>query len=178
MPTLIQTFQYFLVLLATLMGINACMIYFAVTFSGSLVFGVVLSRAGGEKLVKQVRLRTGCCATSAAAVPEHFIVKLKAAARSAWGDFRGVLGYLLVGVAIGAGIHGYVPQQLVADLAGPDNPLAIPTAAVIGVPLYIRGTTVIPIGLALTQKGMSMGAAFEGKCALWEEAWLQRKMLS
>ncbi|MDZ7580821.1 MAG: hypothetical protein U5R30_09435 [Deltaproteobacteria bacterium] len=54
MPTLIQTFQYFLVLLATLMGINACMIYFAVTFSGSLVFGVVLSRAGGEKLVKQV----------------------------------------------------------------------------------------------------------------------------
>lgn len=63
-----------------------------------------------------------------------------------------------MGVAVGAGIHGYVPQQLVADLAGPDNPLAIPVAAVIGVPLYIRGTTVIPIGLALAQKGMSMGA--------------------
>ncbi|MDZ7580822.1 MAG: permease [Deltaproteobacteria bacterium] len=86
---------------------------------------------------------------------------MKAAARSAWGDFRGVLGYLLVGVAIGAGIHGYVPQQLVADLAGPDNPLAIPTAAVIGVPLYIRGTTVIPIGCPTKVGGLE---AVRTKC--------------
>ena len=77
---------------------------------------------------------------------------------SAWRDFRAVLVYLLIGVAIGAGIYGYIPQDLVARLAGPENPLAIPVAATIGIPLYIRAETAIPIGLALSQKGMSMGA--------------------
>jgi len=48
---------------------------------------------------------------------------------------------------------------ILADLvAGPNNPLAIPVAALIGIPLYVRAETVIPIGLALTQKGMSLGA--------------------
>ena len=61
-------------------------------------------------------------------------------------------------MAIGAGIYGYIPQDLVARLAGPENPLAIPVAATIGIPLYIRAETAIPIGLALSQKGMSMGA--------------------
>jgi len=42
--------------------------------------------------------------------------------------------------------------------AGPDNPFAIPVAAIIGVPLYIRAETAIPIGVALLQKGMSIGA--------------------
>jgi len=43
-------------------------------------------------------------------------------------------------------------------VAGPQNPLAIPVAAIIGVPLYVRAETVIPIAVALTQKGMSLGA--------------------
>ncbi len=65
---------------------------------------------------------------------------------------------MLVGVALGAGIYGFVPQELVARLAGEGNPLAIPVAAVIGIPLYIRAETAIPIGLALSEKGMSVGA--------------------
>lgn len=51
-----------------------------------------------------------------------------------------------------------MPQEFVISLAGPDNPFAIPVAAVIGIPLYIRAETAIPIGLALADKGMSMGA--------------------
>lgn len=43
-------------------------------------------------------------------------------------------------------------------IAGPDNPFAIPVAAVLGIPLYIRAETAIPIGLALMGKGMSIGA--------------------
>lgn len=44
------------------------------------------------------------------------------------------------------------------QLAGPDNPLAIPAAAIIGIPLYVRAETMIPIGIALMGKGMSVGA--------------------
>jgi uncharacterized membrane protein YraQ (UPF0718 family) len=61
-------------------------------------------------------------------------------------------------VAVGAGIYGYIPQDFVAEIAGPENLFAIPVAAIIGIPLYIRAETAIPIGLALAEKGMSMGA--------------------
>ncbi len=143
-----------------LMGIKACLLYFGVTFGGSMLFGVVLEKIGGAHYVKNVRVKPSCCgATNDSGNSQiTFPAKLKASFISAWGDFRAVLIYLLVGVAIGAGIYGYIPQDFVTNIAGPDNPFAIPIAASIGVPLYIRAETAIPIGLALSQKGMSMGA--------------------
>jgi uncharacterized membrane protein YraQ (UPF0718 family) len=51
-----------------------------------------------------------------------------------------------------------LPGDFVLKFAGPDNPLAIPVAAAIGVPLYIRAETAILYRLALMQKGMSVGA--------------------
>ncbi|MCK8603740.1 permease [Desulfoferrobacter suflitae] len=147
-----------LTMIATLMGLKASLTYFAITFLGSVVFGVLLEKTGSARYVKNVRLKSSCCGATIEAVPAAFSIKVKVAARAAWGDFRAVLIYLLIGVGIGAGIYGYIPQEFVAQLAGPQNPFAIPVAAVIGVPLYIRAETAIPIGLALSQKGMSMGA--------------------
>jgi len=143
-----------------LMGIKACLLYFGVTFVGFCYLRCFLERIGGAQYVKRVRIKSSCCNTTpdSANSPITFSGKLKASFISAWGDFRAVLIYLLVGVAIGAGIYGYVPQDLVVNIAGPDNPFAIPVAASIGIPLYIRAETAIPIGLALLQKGMSMGA--------------------
>jgi hypothetical protein len=143
-----------------LMGIKACLLYFGVTFVGSILFGVILEKMGGAQFVKKVRIKQSCCDTTLEFEnsPLKFSAKLKASFITAWGDFRAVLIYLLVGVAIGAGIYGYIPQDFVVKIAGPDNPFAILIAAVIGVPLYIRAETAIPIGLALSQKGMSMGA--------------------
>lgn len=143
-----------------LMGIKACLLYFGVVFVGSILFGVVLEKIGGAHYVKRVRVKPTCCGAThdSENSPKTFSGKLKASFISAWGDFRAVLIHLLVGVAIGAGIYGYIPQDFVTNIAGPDNPFAIPIAASIGVPLYIRAETAIPIGLALSQKGMSMGA--------------------
>jgi len=143
-----------------LMGIKACLLYFGVTFAGSILFGVVLEKIGGSRYVKRVRIKPNCCGATHdfENSPISFFGKLKASFISAWSDFRAVLIYLLVGVALGAGIYGYIPQDFVTNIAGPDNPFAIPVAASIGVPLYIRAETAIPIGLALSQKGMSMGA--------------------
>jgi uncharacterized membrane protein YraQ (UPF0718 family) len=59
---------------------------------------------------------------------------------------------------IGALAHGFVPESLIVKYAGPDNPVAIPVAAVIGVPLYVRVSTMIPIFIPLMAKGMSIGA--------------------
>jgi len=74
------------------------------------------------------------------------------------GQFRTFLPYVLIGVVIGAIAHGFVPKDLVVRWAGPDNPLAVPVAAVIGVPLYIRASTMIPIAMSLLAKGLSLGA--------------------
>ena len=55
-------------------------------------------------------------------------------------------------------IYGFIPEDLIVTLAGPGNPLAIPIAAVIGIPMYIRAETIIPISAVLATKGMGVGA--------------------
>lgn len=146
-----------LTMVFALMGWRACVVYFIVTFLGSIAFGVILEKTGGAGLVKRVRLKSGSREENNN-IPERFAKKLQASFFKAWGDFRAVMIYLLIGVGIGAAIYGYLPQDFVLKFAGPDNPFAIPVAAIIGVPLYIRAETAIPIGVALMQKGMNTGA--------------------
>lgn len=69
-----------------------------------------------------------------------------------------VVPYLLIGAGIGAFIYGFVPERLIIKVAGPSNFFAIPVASVIGIPMYIRVETIIPIGKVLLAKGMSLGA--------------------
>lgn len=65
--------------------------------------------------------------------------------------------YIIVGIAVGAGIHGYVPQDAMASLMGRDAWWAVPLAVVIGVPLYTNAAGVIPIVQALLAKGVALG---------------------
>ena len=78
--------------------------------------------------------------------------------RDTWAQFRKVLPWLMVGVVIGSFTYGFVPNELITRFAGPDNPLAVPVAAFIGIPLYIRAETMIPLAATLAAKGMSLGA--------------------
>lgn len=146
-----------LAMLVALMGWKVCLIYFVIVFGGSVVFGVVLEKSGSSKLVKRVRIEGGSYYGDGE-VARAFMDRLKVSFIKAWRDFKAVSVYLLIGVGIGAVIYGYVPQDLVLRIAGPHNRFAIPVAAVIGIPLYIRAETAIPIGVALMQKGMSVGA--------------------
>ena len=145
-----------LAMLFALMGIKIAVIYFIIVFGAAIIFGILLDKTGGARLVKKVRIKGAV--HEDVETPQAFTSKLKFAFSKAWGDFYSILGYLLIGVGIGAVIYGYLPQDIVLRYAGPDNPLAIPIAAIIGIPLYIRAETAIPIGLSLMQKGMSVGA--------------------
>lgn len=149
-------------MLGAMVGIKAMVAYFVIAFLCSILFGFLLEKIGAQKYVKNVRLKpASCCAGSHEVVDKHslpFPSKLKVAFAGAWDSLRPIMGYLLVGVALGAGIYGYMPQDFVMKIAGPDNPFAIPVAAVLGIPLYIRAEMAIPIGLALMGKGMSIGA--------------------
>jgi uncharacterized membrane protein YraQ (UPF0718 family) len=89
--------------------------------------------------------------------PLRFLTKIKRAFLFAMGTFRQVFWYLLMGAGIGALIYGFFPQDIIVKVAGPGNSFSIPIAAAIGVPMYIRAETVIPISAALVEKGMGMG---------------------
>lgn len=148
-------------MLGAMVGIKAMIIYFVMTFLCSVIFGYVLEKIGAQKYVKNVRLKNSSSCCSGEQVDKRtlpFSRKLKLAFQSAWGSLRPIMVYLLIGVALGAGIYGYMPQDFVMKIAGPDNPFAVPAAAILGVPLYIRAETAIPIGVALMGKGMSIGA--------------------
>lgn len=71
--------------------------------------------------------------------------------------FKSVWLYVVIGIAIGAVIHGYVPTALITRLAGAENPFAVPLAVAIGVPLYTNVAGVLPITEALVNKGMPLG---------------------
>lgn len=129
--------------------------YAGITFVLVVVLSTVLERLGFADAVKKLRIKGGEHVENQ---PTHFKARLGRAAREAWVEFRGVLPFLVVGVAIGAAVYGFVPAAWVAQVAGPENPAAIPLAALIGIPLYVRVETLIPISLALLDKGMGLGA--------------------
>ncbi len=70
---------------------------------------------------------------------------------------RKVWLYILIGIGVGAWIHGYVPADFLAQYAGSDKWYAVPIAVLIGIPLYSNAAGVIPLVAALTEKGVSMG---------------------
>ncbi|MCW8997765.1 MAG: permease, partial [Kangiellaceae bacterium] len=66
--------------------------------------------------------------------------------------------YMAIGVAVGAFLHGYVPQSFFESISSLASWWLIPAAAIIGVFLYVRASTMVPIATSLIAKGMSMGA--------------------
>jgi uncharacterized membrane protein YraQ (UPF0718 family) len=81
--------------------------------------------------------------------------------RDAWSYTKDLVGrivpYILVGIGIGAFIHGFVPTDLVVAIGGPGNPLAVPLVVLIAIPLYSNAAGTIPIVQALLGKGMALG---------------------
>jgi len=158
-------------LFGTLFGPTVMVGYVLTTFVAAVLAGILLDALGLGSHVKKVRIiagGSGCCdSTESAGSAEPVVrdkgwalfgVRVGIAARNAVGLFRQMVPFLIIGVAIGSFIYGFVPASFLAQVAGPDNPLAVPVAAAIGVPMYVRTETMIPIGFALTQKGVSVGA--------------------
>ncbi len=150
-------------LLTALIGIVPTAVYAVITFIAAVSIGALLGKAGYGKYVKNVtiegaHLACDCSHPEGASFSDRHVPKVRQAFMFAISLFRQVLPYLLLGAGIGAFIYGFVPEDLIVSLAGPDNPLAIPVAAVIGIPMYIRAETIIPISAVLLEKGMGIGA--------------------
>lgn len=147
-------------LFAVTFGLEVTLFYFMVAMGVSITAGYLLEKLGFEKYIKPeayITAKTKGCANSCGD-NTNTISKWARIWNSTWSDFKKVLPYLIAGIAIGSLIYGFMPTEFVANVASDSNPFAIPIAAVIGIPLYIRAEAVIPLSAALAAKGMGLGA--------------------
>lgn len=116
-----------------------------------------------------------CCDNKAPETPSMWVQ----AWRESWSLFSTMFPYMFVAMLIGAAVHGFVPTDFFASVASADNPAAVPSAALIGIPLYVRVTTLLPLVGSFIAKGVSIGAIIalvigSGGASLPEMILLQR----
>ena len=150
-------------LLLVFFGPLPTVVYALITFVFAICVGLLLDKLGFSRYVKNVNVSGGCGCEDITweKLEGTFWQKqwqaCKYAVKDAIGLFKGVIGWLLLGAGIGAFIYGFVPTELLENFAGADNLWAIPLAAVIGIPMYIRVETMVPIAGILMDKGVSAG---------------------
>ncbi|MFE8703161.1 permease [Cytobacillus sp. FJAT-54145] len=138
-----------LTIMGVVMGWKVTIIYTLITTVFSIVIGFTLDRLGFQKYVKNV-IMTGFDSEKKKFNVSHAI-------NETWSLMKSVYPYLIIGAAIGAVIHGLVPTEFIAKWFGHDAWWLIPIAALIGIPLYIRLSSMIPISQILILKGMALG---------------------
>jgi uncharacterized membrane protein YraQ (UPF0718 family) len=146
-----------LVLLWGLFGPGIALIYMGAGLTVAIVGGLVIGKLGMERYVEDyVWALQG---KGGAAIEIHLTWEDRV--HDAWAYtkdlVRRIAPYLLIGIAIGALIHGYAPTDLVAAIGGRSNPFAVPIVVLIAIPLYSNAAGTIPIVQALLGKGMPLG---------------------
>jgi uncharacterized membrane protein YraQ (UPF0718 family) len=146
-----------LALLFAMFGWKVAVLYLALGLSVAIAAGWVIGRLKMERhledWVRNLRaVRAG---------PETAQLSWSERIDAGFASVREIVGrvwpYILAGIAIGAGIHGYVPQDFMASFMGKEAWWAVPLAVVIGVPMYTNAAGVIPVVEALLAKGAALG---------------------
>jgi uncharacterized membrane protein YraQ (UPF0718 family) len=147
-----------IVLLWGLVGPQLTIAYVVAGLIVAVFAGLLIGRLGLERYVEDYvwKIRAGSVAVDFKPTPSDRM-------RDAWRSTVDIVGrvwpYVIVGIGIGALIHGFVPTELVVQIGGPGNPLAVPALVALGVPLYSNAAGTIPIIEALLGKGLPVGSA-------------------
>jgi uncharacterized membrane protein YraQ (UPF0718 family) len=140
-------------------GWHVAALYVATGLGIAVAAGVTIGRLGLERWVEDFvyQTRVGMAATT-----EHrpsWRERFTIARGEVASILRRIWPFLLVGIAIGAVIHGWAPEDFFARYAGSDNPFAVPVAVVLGIPLYSNAAGTIPLVEALHAKGVALGTS-------------------
>ena len=147
-----------LVLLFGMFGWKVAALYLGLGLSIAIVAGLVIGQLKMERHLEdwvQAMVRTDSIAVPDAHMPwtDRF--------QAGWAHVREIVGkvwpYILAGIALGAGIHGYVPQDFMASIMGRGAWWSVPMAVLLGVPMYSNAAGIIPIVEALIGKGAALG---------------------
>ncbi len=146
------------VILIGILGWKLAALYIAAGLVVAYVGGVIMERFRPERWVEDYVWKIHMGETARVEMD----TSLRGRHRYALNEVREIVGriwkWVLIGVAVGAVFHGYVPQDWVVEhLGGKHNLFAVPAAVLLGVPLYSNATGVIPIAEAMLGKGVAMG---------------------
>lgn len=138
-------------------------IYVASGIVMGMLGGWILGRLRLESLltpwVRQIQAQSVSETTKWNAERVSFFERLPSILREAWGIVRGVFVYILIGIAIGAGIHGFVPDEFFAQWMGAGNWFAVPLSVILAVPMYTNAAGIVPIVQVFVTKGIPLGTA-------------------
>ncbi len=147
-----------LVLLWGLFGWQIAVLYFITGLTIAVTAGIIIGlipdvERGVEDFVWQISVGKGNNVTTKLTWPDRF--------RQAGQSTREILGkvwlYVVLGVALGAVIHGYVPEDAMTSILGKDAWWSVPAAVLLGIPMYSNAAGVIPVVHALMEKGAALG---------------------
>lgn len=147
-----------LVMLWGMFGAKIAVVYIISGLLIAVLSGIIIGKLKLERLLTKVEQKSPK-SFSAALLQLKFRERLKFAREYTLAIIKNIWLYVLVGIGIGAWIHGYVPTDFLARYAGGDNWFSVPLAAIIGIPLYSNAAGIIPLVSALTEKGVGMGTA-------------------
>jgi uncharacterized membrane protein YraQ (UPF0718 family) len=146
-----------LALLFGLFGWKIAALYLGLGLTVAIVAGWVIGRLKMEahledwvREMPKVQAATGADSLTLAERIEAGFASVREIVGKVW-------PYILAGIAIGAGIHGWVPQDFMASFMGKDAWWSVPLAVLIGVPMYTNAAGIIPIVQALLAKGAALG---------------------
>jgi uncharacterized membrane protein YraQ (UPF0718 family) len=145
------------VVLAAAVGWKVAALYVVAGLTVGIVGGLAIEFFKLEKWVEEYVWKIRMGETAIQQATAGFKQRLE----FAWGQVKEIVGriwlYVLGGIAIGALLHGFVPEEFFLKYASANNIFAVPSAVLIGIPLYSNATGVIPIVEALMSKGVPIG---------------------
>nr|WP_296875012.1 permease [Thomasclavelia sp.] len=144
-----------LVLLMSIFGIKVAIVYVIVGLVIAVIGGTIIEKMRMEKYVEKFILNASSIDVNSPVLTKS--ERLQYAKEQVIDTFKKVFPYILVGVAIGAFIHNWIPETWVASILGGKNPFGVILATFVGVPMYADIFGTIPIAQALLAKGALLG---------------------
>lgn len=149
-----------LVLLAGLFGWKVALIYIATGLTIAILSGWIIGKLKLERYVADWVYKVKANHAANATNKSYSIYERIKGGYDAVKEIVGKIWiYIVLGIAVGAGAHGYVPEDFLGALLGKDNWYGVPLAIFMGVPMYSNAAGIIPIVSVLIEKGVSLGTA-------------------
>ena len=144
-------------------GVKATLIYVVSGTVLSMVAGYILGKMRLEPYlsdwVKQAQQHSNTQSEQWEAEKTPFWKRLPVITRESWGIVRGVLVYILIGIGIGATMHGFVPEGFFEQYLSADQWWSVPLAVVLAAPMYANAAGIVPIVEVFVAKGIPLGTA-------------------
>jgi len=149
-----------LALLFGMFGWKVALLYMAMGLLVAIVAGMTIGRLGMERYLEEwvQQMQQNCsCGTDETDEAMSWTKRL----REGVNHVREIVGkvwlYIVLGVGLGAGIHGYVPENFMASVMGAEAWWSVPAAVLLGVPMYSNAAGILPVVQALLGKGAALG---------------------